>query len=275
ETSLGYFVPNQPIRVHVDAEKKTEGANNVPGDMCAILTQQDSAGAWKMCHVANRSLTDQYLVGAPKFEIFTDCKPLEYLFNNPTSRAPIRIERQNLAIQGLDYIVRYEKGKLNIADYGSRHITKEQSDHDIRAVQFFEEEVGAFLFEPDSESEHIILTRASEDKNYQKAFVDEAHRIGHSGEKRTVDLLRERVWFPGMTKMAKDVVKSCLSCQSTFDRTYDEPLRSTPLPPNVWHTISVDFKGPLKDGRYILVAYDVTQSWDIANQLRLKTSSQF
>jgi hypothetical protein len=188
--------------------------------------------------------------------------------------------------------VRYEKGKLNIADYGSRHITKEQSDHDIRAVQSFEEEVGAFLFEPDSESEHIILTRASEDKNYQvlrnviendlwklykndpviskyvgisselsvvrglvfykdllvppfvmqKAFVDEAHRIGHSGEKRTVDLLRERVWCPGMTKMATDVVKSCLSCQSTFDRTYDEPLRSTPLPPNAWHTISVDFK---------------------------------
>jgi hypothetical protein len=116
--------------------------------MCAILTQQDSAGAWKMCHVANRSLTDvetrygqteleavaikwaccdalqQYLVGAPKFEIFTECKPLEYLFNNPKSRAPIRIERQILAIQGLDYIVRYEKGKLNIADHGSRHITK-------------------------------------------------------------------------------------------------------------------------------------------------------
>ena len=97
----------------------------------------------------------------------------------------------------------------------------------------------------------------------QKAFVDEAHRIGHSGEKRTVDLLRERVWFPGMTKMATDVVKSCLSCQSTFDRTYDEPLRSTPLPPNAWHTISVDFKGPLKDGRYILVAYDLYSRYPV------------
>ena len=65
------------------------------------------------------------------------------------------------------------------------------------------------------------------------AFIDEAHKIGHSGEKRTVDLLRERIWFPGMTKLAKDVVKSCLSCQMTSDRTYDEPLQPTLLPPDV------------------------------------------
>ena len=109
----------------------------------------------------------QYLVGAPKFEILTDCKQLEYLFNNPNSRAPIRIERQILAIQGLDYIVKHEKGKLNIADYGSRHIIKGQSDYDIRAVESFEEEVDAFLFEPESESDHIIWMRAGEDHDYQ------------------------------------------------------------------------------------------------------------
>ena len=79
-----------------------------------------------MCHVANRALTDietrygqieleaaaikfacanalyKYLVGAPKFEIITDWKPFVHLYNNLTSRAPLRIERQILAIQGLD-----------------------------------------------------------------------------------------------------------------------------------------------------------------------------
>jgi hypothetical protein len=156
----------------------------------------------------------------------------------------------------------------------------------------FEEEIAALLFEPDSESDRIILKRANEDKDYQilrnvvendlwkshtnnpiiskfcgvapdlsdvkglvfykdllvppfvtqSAFIDKAHKIGHSGEKRTVDLLRERIWFPGTTKLAKDAIKSCLSCQMTFDRTYDEPLRPTPLPPDVWHTISIDLK---------------------------------
>ena len=102
----------------------------------------------------------------------------------------------------------------------------------------------------------------------QKAFVEEAHKIGHSGEKRTVDLLRERVWFPGMTKWAKDVVKCCLSCQSTFDKTYDEPLHPTPLPPYVWHTVSVDFKGPLKDGKYVLVVYDLYSRFPVVGYCR-------
>ena len=87
------------------------------GGLCAILCQQDDEGQWKMCHIANRALTDvetrygqteleataikfacahsfyKYLVGAPRFEIITDCKPLVHLFNNPTSRGPLRIER--------------------------------------------------------------------------------------------------------------------------------------------------------------------------------------
>jgi hypothetical protein len=224
----------------------------------------------------------QYLVGAPKFEIITDCKPLVHLFNNPKSRVPIRIERQILAIQGLEYTVVYNKGKNNIADYGARHITKDELIEQM-PKESFEEEIGALLFEPDLESDCIILKRASEDKDYQilrnimendlwkshknnpiiskfygvapdlsvvkglvfykdllvppfvmqSAFIDKAHKIGHSGEKRTVDLLRERIWFPGMTKLAKDAIKSCLSCQMTFNRTYNEPLRPTPLPPDV------------------------------------------
>lgn len=106
------FVPNQPIRVHVDAGKKMESTSDVPGGLCAILTQQDEKGVWRMCNVANRTLTDtetrygqtelealaitwacsdafyQFLVGAPKFKILTDCKQLVHLFN-PKARAPI------------------------------------------------------------------------------------------------------------------------------------------------------------------------------------------
>ena len=35
ETSLAYFIPNQPIRVQFDAGKKMERTSNVPGGLCA------------------------------------------------------------------------------------------------------------------------------------------------------------------------------------------------------------------------------------------------
>ena len=63
-----------------------------------------------------------------------------------------------MAIQGLDYTVVYNKGKLNIADYGFRHITKAEPIESTTS-QSFEEEITAVLLEPDSESDRIILKR--------------------------------------------------------------------------------------------------------------------
>ena len=130
--------------------------------LCAILCQKDDEGQRKMCCVSNRALTDfktryrqteseavaikfacdhfyKYVVGAPEFEIITDCKPLVY-FNNPKLRAPLHIECPILAIQGLDYVVKYEKEIGNIADYGSKHIRKsENSIPVVKAVNEFED----------------------------------------------------------------------------------------------------------------------------------------
>ena len=288
QTTLLYFVPERPIRIYVDAGKKTEKSSNVPGGLCAILCQQDDDGLWKMCHVANRALTDvetrygqteleataikfacadalyKYLVGAPKFEIFRDCKPLVHLFNNPTSRTPLRIERQILAIQGLDYVVKYQKGVENIADYGSRHLTRRHDDIPmVKSVNELEEGLRTFV----SEDNEYLSRMAKDDNDYQflkeviqrnlwkkhgkdprvsrflgvasdlsvvgeiilckdkvipplssrRRFVEKAHKIGHSGETRTLKLLQETIWFPGIAKLCKEAVQNCQSCQVTHD----------------------------------------------------------
>ena len=338
QTVLAYFVSGRPMRIYIDAGKKTERSSNVPGGLCAILCQQDDEGQWKMCHVANRALTDvetrygqteleataikfacadalyKYLVGSPRFEIITDCKPLVHLFNNPTSRAPLLIERQILAIQGLDYMVKYQKGAKNIADYGSKHIKKRDSDVPmVRSVNELEEGLQTFV----SESNEYLSRIAREDNDYQflkeviqnnlwkkhgkdqriarflgvtsdlsiigeiilykdrlippsnsRRFVEKAHKIGHSGETRTLKFLQEKIWFPGIAKLCKEMVKNCSSCQATHDRTYDEPLQSTSLPPGPWHTISVDFKGPFKDGTYAMVGYDLYSRYPVVNYSR-------
>ena len=62
-----------------------------------------------------------YLLGAPKFKLATDHKPLIPLFNNPTAKPPPCIERLALKMQNLDFEMIHIPGKTNMTDYLSRH----------------------------------------------------------------------------------------------------------------------------------------------------------
>jgi hypothetical protein len=61
-----------------------------------------------------------FLIGS-EFDVITDHKALESIFNNPRSRPPARIERWILRLQPFNFKVIYRKGSLNEADYLSRH----------------------------------------------------------------------------------------------------------------------------------------------------------
>ena len=99
----------------------------------------------------------------------------------------------------------------------------------------------------------------------QEKYVKIAHELGHSGETRTFELLKERIWFPGISTRCKKEVEGCLSCQIAFGRTYDEPLKPTKIPSEPWHTIAVDYKGPLKDGKYCLIGYDLHSRYPVVD----------
>jgi len=63
----------------------------------------------------------QYVAGAPNdVEVITDHEPLKSIFNG-TKKGSVRSERVKLRHQDLRYIVKYQKGKINQADYLSRH----------------------------------------------------------------------------------------------------------------------------------------------------------
>ena len=55
------------------------------------------------------------------FDVITDHKPLVTLYNNPRRPGPFRVERMRLKLQGFSFKVVYRTGKLNPADYTSRH----------------------------------------------------------------------------------------------------------------------------------------------------------
>ena len=64
-----------------------------------------------------------YLLGAPDaIEVITDHKPLRSIFNGPR-KGSVRTERVKLRHQDIRFQVAYQKGKINQADYLSRHGT--------------------------------------------------------------------------------------------------------------------------------------------------------
>ncbi|CAB3996481.1 Transposon Ty3-G Gag-Pol poly [Paramuricea clavata] len=85
--------------------------------------------------------------------------------------------------------------------------------------------------------------------------VQIAHE-GHQGLVKTKQLLREKVWYPGIDKLAKHTVDTCLLCQANGPNSHQEPLRMTTLPPQPWHTVNIDFCGPFLGGSYLLVIID-------------------
>ena len=67
-----------------------------------------------------------YLYGK-KFELETDHKPFEYIFQPKASKPPpARIERWQLRLQEYDFNVVYRPGSQNLADSLSRLISRQQ-----------------------------------------------------------------------------------------------------------------------------------------------------
>ena len=86
----------------------------------------------------------------------------------------------------------------------------------------------------------------------QERIVNIAHE-GHLGITKTKNLLRSRVWFPKMDKIAEEVVSNCMACQVTTPQTARLPLKMTELPNEAMEKVSSDFYGPLPTGEYILL----------------------
>ena len=87
--------------------------------------------------------------------------------------------------------------------------------------------------------------------------VQLAH-VGHQGIVKTKQLIREKVWFPGIDQMVKDRIDNCLACQAVTPSKSSriEPLQMTPLPSGPWKKLAVDFLGPYPSGDYLLVVID-------------------
>jgi hypothetical protein len=126
---------------------------------------------------------------------------------------------------------------------GKWHETSKDARINISDFQSFEKVRNELCTLPDLvlREHRIVIPEALREK-----VIDIAHE-GHMGLVKTQALIREKVWFPKISRLVEEKVKSCLACQVTTLRNTKEPLQMSELPKQPWTELSMDF------GRRLLV----------------------
>ena len=109
--------------------------------------------------------------------------------------------------------------------------------------------------------EQIVVPRTLRQK-----LLLTAHNFGHFGRKRTLTELRQRYYWPGMTK---DVRLVCAACEVCGRRGRGKPGQKAPMQTYIsgapFERVCVDVVGPLpttRDGnKYLLVVVDTFTKW--------------
>ena len=82
---------------------------------------------------------------------------------------------------------------------------------------------------------------------------------GHAGCDKTLNLLRETCWCPGMSQMVRNYVETCRPCNAAIPNTRPQPLKPNLLPDRPWQYVHVYFKGPIGAKYYLHVV--INQYW--------------
>ncbi|CAB4037087.1 Transposon Tf2-6 poly, partial [Paramuricea clavata] len=94
----------------------------------------------------------------------------------------------------------------------------------------------------------------------QPTTLQLAHE-GHQEIVRTKQLLREKVWWPGIDKDVEHLIRSCISCQAQSSQSRPQPLTMTEMPSRPWTVLHADLCGPFPSGESLLVLVDSCSRW--------------
>jgi hypothetical protein len=94
----------------------------------------------------------------------------------------------------------------------------------------------------------------------QPTTLQLAHE-GHQGIVRTKQLLREKVWWPGIDKDVEHLIHSCISCQAQSSQSCPQPLTMTEMPSRPWTVLHADLCGSFPSGESLLVLVDSCSRW--------------
>lgn len=93
----------------------------------------------------------------------------------------------------------------------------------------------------------VVIPASLREKVFRIAHGD------HLGIVKAKQLLRSNLWFPGIDGEVERLIKRCQKCQINTESTKFEPIGSTEMPEGPWDLVSIDFYGPVRCGKYLLV----------------------
>jgi len=82
----------------------------------------------------------------------------------------------------------------------------------------------------------------------------------HLGIEKTKQLLRTKVWWPGVDKYIEDRIKRCDLCLASQPARKPHIRQMTKMP-EVWENVNIDICGPLPDGFSLLAIVDQASRW--------------
>lgn len=107
------------------------------------------------------------------------------------------------------------------------------------------------------------------------AAREQAMSLVHAGHRGVIAMktcARSYLWWPGLDEDIQTTVGSCDPCQRTQRNPAKAHIPPWPQPSTPWHTLHVDFAGPV-EGRTFLVVVDAFTKWLEVRQVSHPTSA--
>lgn len=91
----------------------------------------------------------------------------------------------------------------------------------------------------------------------------------HQGIVETKQMLREKVYWPGIDSEIEQLIKTCYQCQLTSKQP-----QQVQTPESPWQSVGMDITGPFPGGEYLLVVIDYYSRFPEVETMKSITSNE-
>ncbi|CAG8660280.1 1614_t:CDS:2, partial [Paraglomus occultum] len=199
----------------------------------------------------------RYLHGR-HFELFTDHKALLSIIHKLEPRSK-RKARWVSELQEYDFTIWHLEGKKNvIADALSRDPKFGEKALTDRALKVRR---GVLFIEKKPNQWRRVIPSPNHEE-----IIRSVHEQGHMGIHSTVNKIKERFWWPGISKQVAEFISTCDQCQRE-----KKPQKAKDIYPIIasrpFEIVGIDHVGPLHETpegyQYMIIAQDYFTKWPI------------